>query len=53
MYEYHVAQAERYKEMLDDIAASITTGLGKPRVSYTPKMADTMRDVLRRQQDKI
>jgi len=50
-YESHMAQAQVYKDVLEDIAASITTGLGKPKITYTRKMADTMRTVLRKKQD--
>ena len=39
MYEFHQGMADRYKMMLEDVAKSITENLGKPKVTYSDKMA--------------
>ena len=52
-YDYHTMQAQQYRQMLEDVAASMTAGLGKPKVTYTTKMAKTMKVVLKRKQEEL
>ena len=42
-YEFHMSEATRYKEILNEIAKSITTDLDKTTVSYDKDMAEHMK----------
>jgi len=52
-YEYHTMMANHHKQLLADIAATITADLDKPKVTYTNKMAETMKAVLKKKQYEI
>ena len=42
-YDFHMSEANRYKEILNEIAKSITTDLDKTTVSYDKDMAEHMK----------
>ena len=50
-YEFHMAEAARYKDMLNDIAKSITIDLDKPNESYDTDMAEHMKKKLQKKKE--
>ncbi len=52
-YEFHLQQAERYKQLMAAVAAKYTTNLGQPRVEYSAAMAEDMKRVLKKKEDEI
>lgn len=53
-YEYHLALAEQYRQMMAAVAAKYTTNLGQPTsVLYTEAMAEEMKRILKKKEEEI
>ena len=52
-YEFHKAEAARYKALLADVAANITIDLDKEKITYNFSMAEEMRRVLQKKKDQL
>ena len=52
-YKFHMKEAARFKEMLSDIAKSLTTDLDKPRTDYDDDLAEQMKKELEKKKDRL
>ena len=52
-YEFHMAEAARYKEILGDIAKSLTTELDRPKAKIDPDMIQFMKGSLQKKKDNL
>ena len=52
-YEFHMSEAARYKEILGDIAKSLTTELDRPKAKIDPDMIQFMKGSLQKKKDNL